>query len=208
MNHFKDLKIDKDISVWASGESKDKIPKDDIDYIKSKTFTIGINLFRLFTPDAYYWMDRKVSEYFDDKYTAREKDAILVTRPNAFAKNKKLELQWKIDYFFDEKEENKKEYWRDGNFTLWMLLMMLRHYFHGKKVYLFGVDCENSKTTTYEDGKIVTRETKAQEGHIKSIQRCFETEKNVNPPFFYSLFNCNPDSKVKTIKFFDYRNII
>lgn len=206
MRHFRELGLDKDISIWASGPSKDSIPKEDLEQIKKHTITIGLNFFILFKPDIRFWVDGRVSQWLDDRGV---EDEILVTRPGAFQtpEEKKLNLRHKIEFWFDDNDESKKSYWRDGKFSLWMLMLMIRHYFPGKKIYLFGVDCNDNASVRYHKGKLVVKHLKGQQRHIEGLLQAFKAQYNNYPWFFQLIYNCNPNSKEKITNYLDYKEI-
>ena len=86
-------------------------------------------------------------------------------------------------------------------------MLMLRNYHPDTEIYLFGVDCVDSFSSRYDNGKIVKEVTTNQINHIQDILQAFKAQRNDNPWFFDKIWNCNPDSKAIMIEYKDYRSI-
>lgn len=204
MDLISDFRTNQPISIWASGKSKNDIKRKHLKRIKKKTFSIGINFFNLFEPDARFWTDRSVTDYMDELYKEGD-NPVLMSRPNAFRPNENKQIRQKIDYFFDESDERKLPYWRDGHFTFWKLLLMLRNY-TDNDIYVFGLDCKENYSVGFKDGELKEEYTVRQALHLEELEKHLLTEMNINPEFYDRIYNCNMDSGVKVMKFFDYKD--
>ena len=200
MTHFKYAPIDKDVSIFASGDSLKEIPIEKLEQIKQKTFVISLNSVNGIVPHMRIWADDWWSDYFEKQ----PKESLYVTRPLAFKNTKEYDIE--IDYWFD----NRREGFKDGNWTIYWLLQLLRKHFPDKKVYIFGMDCKkgDDRSKRYKNGQLEEVRWSRQKNHLKELPWALERHNNDHPEFLKNVYNCNPQSEVKCIEFMDFHRIL
>ena len=203
---IKDLPIgDKIISIFASGESIRDLTDSDLDRLNRETFSIGINLFDLFVPTVRVWCDESLTRYWQEHYKNQGLDCLLLTREQAFHPQKDYPIRDKVEYWFD----HRKESLRDGNWTFWYIIQLLKRYFPKNKILLFGVDCWSNRSVKIdEDLHTYVVYTNDQQKHVDKLIKAFEAMKNDHPWWFENLYNCNLNSNLKCVELIKYEEVL
>jgi len=197
---FRDVHIRKDdISIFCSGDSTFSLTLKDITYLKSKTYTIALNLMRKYiATDMAFWSDRRVTGYYDKNRPG------CVTVAAAHSFNPGMKYGLKVDFTYELSEEKLA----DGKYTLWYLLQMLHKYMPEKRVFIFGMDCKGDDARSMkvdEEGEVIVKNIDDQRVHLKDLPSVLKTMQNNNPSFFNKMYNCSKDSLVYAIKKVDFR---
>jgi GTPase Era involved in 16S rRNA processing len=199
MNQFRDLPIDRDVFIIASGESRNDITKFQYELLKEKYFVIALNFVDNIVPHARMWSDPNVTDYMDDL----EKNCIYISRPSAFHTRNTMDLFKEVDYWFNDKEE---KFNTNYKWTLFWLIQLLKKYFSDKKVYIIGMDCSDNISTRFIDGELKKEPWKR--NNCEEMPVAFQTEINNDPKYFDNIYNCSFFSAVKCLKYADVQELI
>ena len=203
MIHFKQAPIDRDVLIIASGSSKDEISYLNYERLKEKYYIISINFVNNIIPNMRVWSDVRVSRYWDNYYKNHHKDCCFVTRPTAFTEP--LDIKKRIDYWFNDDEEN----FRDGKWTLFWLIQLLREYFPEKKVYINGMDCINDLQLKIDTKHQLTEKSSpSQKRHVIGLVNALNSLRNDKPEYLEGVYNLSANSEVKSIPFMDVFELI
>jgi len=183
------LVIDKSIiSLMATGSSIHGLSANKKKSIQKYTFTIGINDFDLFKPDARIWWDINILKHFlkNRKYID---NTILITRQAAIEKGLQA-------YIYAENEV-------ETTMTFYIALQLCRKYFPDKIILLYGLDCYNEKfgARNYNAaGNICKMEGEHYGGFLNTLKNKLESRYIDDKKFFDGVWNCNALSAVNIPK--------
>ena len=199
MKHFKECPIEKDVVILASGESLKEVPKEDLQAIADKYFVIALNFVDVIQPHMRIWSDTNVTDWLDE----RDKDCIYVSRKKAFHPPNTHDLLESVDYWFDDIEEG---YDNNYKWTLYWLLELLRTYHSDKNIFIFGMDCKNNLRHRYVNGSLTVAPSVM--NNSKKMPEAFRARKNNDRMFFAKVYNLNPESNVRCLKFKNYKELL
>lgn len=140
------------ISIFSSGHSIEQMTIEEIQKIKSKSYTIFLNYAMVkYTPkevDALFWSDKKVTDWIIDN-KEKHKNIYLMGRNTAFKNNNPKHTKFKneVHYIWDSSTLY-------GKFSIVWLLKLLQRKYPNKKILLFGVDLhhvENKNGKWYDN---------------------------------------------------------
>jgi hypothetical protein len=131
------LKIDvPEITIIASGTSINTIPKSFFEYMKSRSYVIGLNYSSCYFTEkelhAIWWSDINVSSWLDTYHTNKP-NLVLISREEAFLVNHFTKLYDWVDYFFNTDESN-------INYTIAWVLQNVRKLNPLSTINIFGLD--------------------------------------------------------------------
>lgn len=188
----------KNISVYASGNSILSYTNDDFNLINKNSFSIGINYCVPKLPvNLIFYSDKIVTDYLAVYFAQEKKSEIIVTRQAAFNPNisNHTDFKQKIDYWFDKNGDK-----LDGNYTIVWLLKMLTEYLpEDKKIFIHGLDMKidpkDSENVKWYDK--FTKHDKLHRGRSFLAQQKLDECKVQLDQFILKkemIINCNPDS--------------
>tara|TARA_Y100000356_G_C11206896_1_gene261039 strand:- start:99 stop:827 length:729 start_codon:yes stop_codon:yes gene_type:complete len=211
------------ISIFASGTSVNTLSDNDIDYICSNTYTVGLNYAscKLKKLNQIFYIDKKVKDYL----TQHSSNAIITTLFDRFLKE-----PFKNKYITDE---NAPEIFVNGspwirvrkyNLSIITILRMFREYYPDKKCLIFGLDLYNTDILKWYDkyideGRIVEERDKFNMSKSKVNKKTYpeieynrttkELDKIKDAPLMGNLiFNANPDSKYEGFEKVEWKEFI
>jgi hypothetical protein len=203
--HLNALTIDKQfISVFASGDSILKIPKEEIWKMKEKSFTIFLNYapsnFTEKEMDLLMFSDKIVANFLEEKLTTKPTYK-LYSRPQAFVDKKPAKIYGWLDYMFDNNADS-----IFGNYTLTWLLQYLNAYFPNKTILVHGLDLVGLGKwyDNYTDA-----DKKKRGLHYNQLAKLRECAEQINKFVLKeNIFNCNLESKYDGLIKKEWKEII
>jgi hypothetical protein len=214
------IPIDKDfVSIFASGFSAYSLADREYQILKEKTFMIGTNGFiKKWIPALHVWSDEGMTNMMDEWVKNNDKKCLFMTRPDAFLKHREKHRVYNmVDFWFC-----RNHYELDGSFTFFWVLQLIVKFFPSKKILVFGLDGHvppeiqigkpKNKLVTHGYDLLDTRFIKKRESdwikNIDAFMDALEKMDSHDKDFFKNVFNCNLDSKFKTIKKIPYEKIL
>ncbi|HEY3386983.1 MAG TPA: hypothetical protein VGK46_10755 [Saprospiraceae bacterium] len=178
------------IALFGSGPSIEELTQEDLEMIKAHAFVITLNYAPIqLKGHLNIWSDRNVSDFLETHYLHHPKECLLLAQEGRVGAS----LQGKVDYWFNRKAEKLQ-----GNFTIVWALQLLKIYFPGKRILLFGVDLyveKKEKLKWYDRYTDFDRKRRGTQYKAEpKLQQCGTELTRLIPP--ENIYNCNPKSRL------------
>ena len=201
------------ISVFASGNSINFMTKEDLDFIKQKSFMITMNYAPVKLNGAMnVHSDKNVTDFLIPHFKINPKTMQLVSREAAFNNNIREHVDFKnyIDYWFDKNSDV-----LGGNYTVvWILILLTEHLPRDKTILLFGLDMKlDEKDIKEKMLKWYDKETKwdiSRRGSYPAMEKLRESADQLTQLIKNKdmIINCNLDSGYDGFKKDNWKNYL
>jgi len=204
--HFSNAPIHSKVSIFASGDSINEIPPEDLQTIKNKTFVIALNLVDVMVPHMRFWSDPKLT---DNWFESANKDCLWCARTLAYNdESKEYRTKDMVDFWFDNRSEGLGGDRGRKDSLFWLMELLYRN-FKDKDVFIFGMDCKkgDNRSKIAINGKQFVKENEGQRKNIEFMESDLRRYHNTHKGFLDRFFNCSPESSIQCIEKIHYAKI-
>ncbi|MGD1848725.1 MAG: hypothetical protein ACFB10_25320 [Salibacteraceae bacterium] len=206
MRSISELQIEQPVvSIFASGNSIHDLSKEELEFIRSRSFTVTLN-YAPIRLDSHLnvWSDKLVTEWMETHYQNRPKDRLFLVRDTAFAGYTST-LKPEVDYWFSLRADQLK-----GNYTIVWLLQLMERFFSKHRFLVFGLDFYTENTDQakwYDQFTDHDREGRNRQSIERKLNRCISQLDHFvsNKTLF---FNCNPKSRYPSFQMANWKEVL